>query len=350
MNFLPLNTLAAIEAMPQKRRINLSTRKTAHFSAATKAYRENCNQVSPDVSALEFYAANHYAAKLSNRFTLNEPLPDWAAKLADAYQAILEEQAERMMHYLVSIITREIRHLDSKKLTELKSGAIATGGDVMYKYVRTLLGKHESAAVGHYMTEPPECGIGPYVRTIEYLFDMGWPEKTAYGGKAWGAIARCLGDFVYGKISLEMMVDTAYTLAHNNGPIFNKGMMYQGYTSEFKKLLDVQRGGQIPELLKTREEYSWMKQFKTAELCKLNDLAYANMPEEFGEYVDWIKIKELGALSHLTVEIAEQNKKHPKPVPPKIDTFFGKKVKKLDEKKFAVTDDEYVTTFSREAA
>ena len=52
-----------------------------------------------------------------------------------------------------------------------------------------------------------------------------------------------------GTTSMEMLVDTGYTLAHNGGPIFNKGMMYTHYDSHFLTILDLQRAGQMLDLL-----------------------------------------------------------------------------------------------------
>ena len=56
----------------------------------------------------------------------------------------------------------------------------------------------------------------------------------------------CLVRFVSGEFSAEMMLDTVWTLAHNGGPIFNKGQFY-ACTANALRILDVQRSGQIPE-------------------------------------------------------------------------------------------------------
>jgi hypothetical protein len=135
--------------------------------------------------------------------------------------------------------------------------------------------------------------VGPYVRGLEWVFDHGqW--GGGYGGKPWGQIAKTLGDFLYGKTSLEMMCDTAYTLAHNNGPMFNKGMMYDMYSSKqgFLMILDVQASGQIPQLIVDRAKYHYIKSFDMPALVAFTELARKHMPDEFHIEVDWQKVED----------------------------------------------------------
>lgn len=359
MKFLPRSTLAYHESAPQKKLSNLSLRSLSLFSEATSKYRGGCSLVNPDIEALEFYALNHYYAVVSKKFTKNEPLPQWATGLCVAYSGCLTHQAERLMHYMFSIITREARHLRPMSATLVKKvGEIA--GKEMLDFVNEIRGVPESSAVDKYMKSPPKVKSGPYVRAIEYCFDHGnW--SSSFGGKPWGQIARTLGDFLYGKTSLEMMVDTAYTLAHNNGPMFNKGMMYSMYSGSFKNILDVQRGGMIPELIKNKSKYPYIKSLSIPALEQMNLIAYENMESEFKDDVDWQKVMDLGALgsyAHLIKKpespaeqfFSEAAKVQPKPAPSKVNVpqftlFNGKAAKHVGT--FQVTKDEKVEIMER---
>jgi hypothetical protein len=96
---------------------------------------------------------------------------------------------------------------------------------------------------------------------------------------------------VYGEFTPEMFGDTAFTLAHNNGPMFNKGMLYSNYSSEFKKILDVQRSGQIPQYLSEKVFIGDVVPTYMAE-------AVVVFPAELTGTVDWYKVEALGALGN----------------------------------------------------
>lgn len=346
MKYLPIDTLAQFDALAQRRHLDFSARPLRVLANATKEYKATADEVSPDIRALEFYACNHIFSKIAARFTKNERLPDWALELASAYRKVLVEQGTRLMHYIVCITTREARHLDSSELSKIGPALEAIGGPNGIEFVKTITaGMSEYGAIDQMLSDPPDMTCGAYFKMLEALFNKGWAGKTSYGGKNWGNITRPMVDFLHGKISLEMLTDTAYTLAHNNGPMFNKGMMYTMYTKPgFMTILDVQRSGQIIELVKTRQQYPFMG-FKLDPLAKVVDEAYSRLPGEFGAYVDWQKVEDLGSLSKYPQFKAKQPAK---PVEPVVEYYMGKKAEKIG--KFTVTDGEEVAVFSRSVA
>jgi hypothetical protein len=100
-----------------------------------------------------------------------------------------------------------------------------------------------------YNSLPASLPIGTYVDAISYTFHNG-SFSGGYGGKKWGIVTDCLANFVHGIYSAEMMLDVGFTLAHNGGPIFNKGMCYTMYDgSQLIKILDVQNVGMTPQLV-----------------------------------------------------------------------------------------------------
>jgi hypothetical protein len=338
MDLIPKDTLAYFEAAPQRVRLNTADRSLGRLCASTKLYKSTCSEVNPDVRAVEFYATNHYYSLLSSKFTKNEPLPAWAQTLASAYHQTLVEQTERMLHYLICITTREARHLKTYKDHQKKFGELY--GPEFEEFIKSILAVDEHSAITSLLTSPPTMTSGRYFRGIEYLFNVGWGTgKTSFGGPNWAAVTKPLAEFIEGKISLEMMVDVGYTLAHNNGPIFNKGMMYDSYTTYFKTLLDVQRAGMMPELIFSRQKYKDMLKLFSPGVCQMTALAYENMPEQFGQFVDWHKVEDLGALGKYKV----YKDLMPKPVAT-VD-FNGKKALAVGE--FQVSLNESVKIVER---
>jgi len=126
-------------------------------------------------------------------------------------------------------------------------------------------------------------------------------------------------------ITQEMMIDTAYTLAHNNGPMFNKGMLYDHYGNDFKKILDVQRSGQIPEFI-----LEGGAKFLTPLQSSVFNDALTALKGEFGNYVDWYQVEKLGSLIKYPVEKTVQDKKYGNPaISTKLDNFNGHDAKQI---------------------
>lgn len=310
MKYLPQNTLAYYNAAPQVHRHDLSEMPTSVFSSATKTYRKTCNQVSPDDEAFSFYAANHCASLVKKSFTPNEVLPAWAEKVMSSYTTLCMTQGTRMLHYILSICTREMRHLHYTMVGDaFWNKMVAQYGGESKSYITSLCSLNETAAVSRYMENPPSMSIGQYIGALSYAFHKGkW--SSGYGGKKWGIVADAAVAMLNGKTSMEMLVDTGYTLAHNGGPIFNKGMMYTSYSSLFVMLLDVQRSGQIPELLlDTSQSYAGLN--KPTEAKDIVKLVAGARPKEFRGWVDWYLVESLGAVGKYDAQKKKQMVLHP---------------------------------------
>lgn len=341
MKFLPKNTLAYFQAAPQFKPMNVGQTPIKTLAAATKQYRTHCGTVSPDDEAVEFYAINHCAAIVKKNFTLNEPLPGWAKTVMDEYLSMATEQGLRMLHYLYSITVRECRHIKIMDESFWTDTIAKKHGIAVAEFVKTQISpSNEDMAVKAYMDSK---SMEPAVKLAEAVRDCFYKGKwhSGYGGKAWGKVSDCLVAFLKGETSMEAMVDTAYTLAHNNGPIFNKGMMYSHYSGEFITILDVQRSGQIPEMLMDSVDYG----LKRPERAKIIVQATAkNCPEEFGPFLDWKKVKDLGAVHNHESKYQLQLKHHGEG-PGSMSVINGWKVKKLAP--WHVFPGETVATFER---
>ena len=319
MKYESQDTLSYFDSLPQTKAMDLSGRSIKLLAASTKAYRKNCGQVHPDTQAAAFYTLNHCASVVRSKFTKNEPLPSWALQVMQSYSKELMLQSERMTHYLVSIITREMRHIKSPDGAPVWS---QTNNKYpgMGSFCRALKSVNEDAAVTKYMTDAPDVPMSVYAAGMAYMFDNGsW--SGGFGGKAWGKVAAALQALLEGKISLEMMVDTAYTLAHNNGPIFNKGMMYDHYSGQFMMILDVQHSGQMPELM--LDPTIWANSYAyDPAVQSLVKLVKANVRSAFGDTVDWQKVVDMGdpkKVGNYSSQIAKQAKITPQ----KVVTMFS---------------------------
>lgn len=220
-----------------------------HCSKTVKEEKATLGTVNPDTEAVRFYYLNHLWAHVCQRFEEHEVLPQEYRVLVEKYLKEATEQSARMFSYTLLIITRESRHLHQHESVYKKIGE--QFGDVYLAYLKSIKGGGSATVATSIANTPPEMDLITYVSAVEYVFFKG-SFSGGYGGEPWGHIAANLGRLVRGETSYEMMVDTAYTLAHNNGPMFNKGMLYDNYSSEFYKILDVQRSGQMPQYVREK--------------------------------------------------------------------------------------------------
>ena len=352
MKYLLPNTLAHYNSAPQNHQHDLSSLPVSVFSASTKQYREHCGLSSPDADAVTFYTLNHAASIVRKSFTPNEPLPEWAQTIMQAYTDACMSQGERLLHYILSITTREMRHLSSYGKAANKWQKIeAAGGPVMREFIEKIVTMDESKAVTYYMNHPPQATVGQYIKAMQAGFHHGkWgtmvdgEEQCGYGGQKWGFVADAAAEMLHGATSMEMLVDTGYTLAHNGGPIFNKGMMYNHYNDQFMTVLDIQRSGQMLDMIADTTSYTH-NMTKTVVATQAVELIKLHTSQELKGYIDWKLVDEYRP--------AKDKAKHPnkyskqigvqtqpskpakvkakvakaKPAVPEFTTLLGKKVK-----------------------
>lgn len=288
MKFLPKNTLAYFNAAPQTHLHDLSKLPVSVLASSTSDYKAKCNQSSPTDDAVSFYTLNHAASIVRKSFTPNEPLPEWARTIMQTYTDVCMAQGERMLHYILCITTREMRHL--KSCTDPFWKKVESTFDAVSPAILKHISSNgdENTAMNKYMLTPPDMPIGQYVKTLSYAFHnaghAGW--AGSYGGHPWGLTTDAVVAMIHGETSLEMMVDTGYTLAHNGGPIFDKHIgIYQGQNAQLlMTILDVQRSGQTLDLMLASET---MGVHKTPEAEQAANLIKQHAPKEFKGYVDW---------------------------------------------------------------
>lgn len=261
----------------------------------------------PEHEALWFYLRNHGMAAIERAFDPAEPLGEWAEVVVD-YHKMLQASGLRMYYYLLQICTRESRHAKNSDVLWAKHPKLKA-------WYMTYRGTSSDGAVNALLTDTPDVTVG---ELTQFLVDSFYKcnYHGGYGGKKWGAIADVLDQFVHGRITGEMMLDTAWTLCHNNGPIFNKGMWYDHYSSYLQEILDVQRGGAIPQYIRdVTDGVPLSKQYNAGKFVKAEMRSFVDrlsaLSTDFLGGVDWLKVKKLGAIGSYQNLIDMQAKAKP---------------------------------------
>lgn len=247
-------TLDIVHQLPQRRLVNVGARPLKATHTQINSFLDHCGLSNPGTEAVEFYTLNHLVSLLSQRFSRYEALPDFGIDIVHKYADTVSNQVLRFAIYLMMICMRESRHdgshsqkhidalrdefgLDSFNFIHNKIGRIVTGGFSPTQAIQAFRGYHFKDAT-----------LGQFFGMVVRVFERG-DFSSSYGGYRWVTCAKPLLDWIEGRISGEALVDIGYTLAHNGGPIFNKGMTYSQTPGAFRSLLDIQRAGYLPEAI-----------------------------------------------------------------------------------------------------
>ena len=238
----------------------------------------------PEDLALRFYCMNAASALVASKVELNQPLSEAADQILVKYYDDMEDIGLRAFFYTFLICTREARHGNYGSWTK---SMIEEWGNPSFL---SKIPDSADSIFDHLKKHPPMYTVKKFTELLVKAFEPPSHYGSGYGGKAWAAVARPLRDFCNGQITMEMFLDTVWTLAHNNGPIFNKGMLFGTYGSDLVKILDVQRAGMVPNMIQHGETHHVGIHHK-----KLLELARKLDPEFGMSPVDWAKVQELGA-------------------------------------------------------
>jgi hypothetical protein len=313
-------SLNEILSMPQMVARDVSALPLPVVTAQVKEYRKATpNEVRPETEAISFYCLEDMVATLRQKFHPDEPLPEWAKVIATKYAEALTKQGQRMFCYLLLIIAREARHVSSSSLT---APWCKKYGPEFLKYLKAVQDSAAMSATEYICNHAVDMTVGAYTEALATIFNKGqWPH--GFGGGPWGKIAECISRMVHGQTSMALMIDSAYSLAHNGGPIFNKSMLYEYEYScnpRFYKILDVQRSGQIPALVLEGELK--LKPYITAELVEMVTEMNSHYPGTYKATVDYLKVEKSGSVQHYAAEKAKVKAGPPAPI-----FISGKKAK-----------------------
>jgi hypothetical protein len=332
------DTLAGIKQSALFLKKNMAVQPVTLAAAQLVAYETaGAGLVHPEQEAFKFYYANHVFSMITSKYGPHEPLPLEVAELARAYVKLSSDLAVRLAYYCLLIIVREARHMHSNP-TAIAIIKDKWGASVA-NFLKSIRNSSEDAAVNKLRNSPPNTTLGQLVSGITDAFNYPGIWTGGYGGKAWGKVSETLRSMIYGETTPEMFADTAYTLAHNGGPIFNKGMLYNHQDNgKLFKTLDVQRAGMVPQLW---NDVPTMRP-SGPQFTEFVTRSKALFSEATSGYVDWFKVMALGALhGPYSKEKAEQIAKHgASPLATALD--------KAEAVKFYITNTEFVTIYQRE--
>lgn len=246
----------------------------------------------PEDLAIQFYLTNSGSAALEQLVDKQQPLTLVQQLALDLYYKSMDEIGLRCFFYCLLICTRETRHVSENSAMLEKTESLGA-----MKFWKSIKGTGSSGAVEKLLNNPPDCSLINYTEHMVHTFQLGG-HSGGYAGPKWAAVARPLRDFVHGTTTMEMFCDTVWTLAHNNGPIFNKGMLFKHYDgSQLIKILDVQRAGMIPNMVEHNESSFVGKQHKS-----LLAVMRKAIPDIGVEAINWQKVVDLGAVGHYGVK------------------------------------------------
>lgn len=200
--------------------------------------------VHPEGDALDFYLSNHVVGLILAKNNVSTTLGRTEQHLLERYVERQSRSTLRAFAYLLLICSREMRHCHNSSATKCK---ITKDEKKVYDYMTETLMHHHGTAIAQTIWSG-EVGfdLGVWSSVLEKVFRFGgFP--GGYGGPNWADVALPLREYVHGVYTAEMMIDVVWTLCHNHGPIFNKGMFYHCHTHELLRILDVQRAGQVPQ-------------------------------------------------------------------------------------------------------
>lgn len=298
MLYAPTDCLAYHNARVIGQHRDMSEIPIKDVCVKAKAFYDSQQTANSTQEAIRFYALNHGMALLSAEVDPFEPLAEKDLEFVRAYHKACVDMARRCFYYLLLITTRESRHHHGINADFQK----AHPG---YKWLTDDVKKYPDGPqlAKHLLNNPPPGTVGDYVRMTRDVFRKS-KFSGGYGGEKWAKIGDCLVNFVDGTYSATQMLDTAWTLAHNGGPCFDKGMLYCAQNAGMLlRILDVQRGGMIPEAVRADHL------IKTSASQEIKDWVHwlANrFPSKIGSYVDWLKVVQLGAVGSYPNEIEQQ--------------------------------------------
>lgn len=252
--------------------------------------------VKPEREAISFYLLNHAMHEIGLRCEPDEPLGDMLP-VVEQYHHALNNLGYRLFNYLMVITTREMRHVTGDQENKLKS----KHGNPLVQFTKAVKGQSQDALFN--CTQ--QFNVGDY---LDYLVDiyneLSW--NGSFGGPAWGEVTRCLRDCVHGETTIEMMIDVGYTLEHNGGSIFNKAFHYKHKGANLVKILDVQRGGQIPNLVKSGAVPEVQQGHRDLlAMCEKAIPGFTVSP-----WVNWALVEKLGAKHSYGAEKAQVEAAH----------------------------------------
>lgn len=267
--------------------------------------------IQPEEDIIRFYLGAHVLGVVESKFGIDTELPADVAELVKTHHSNMEEVFFRIFTYILLISVGESRHgkIHSKSTTITKQ----YGADVK-NFGSLTNGKHNRSGARHEFLNS-DRDLLDFSRYCDWMFVNCFAGMGSYGGQKWKNISQKITQVLEGEISPFTMVDVAWALVHNTGSIFNKNTIYRHEVngSGLTQLLDMQRGGAIPAMIKHHDKYkSECPSFHVVACAdffvgEVNAAAVV-LGAGFSDYVSPAVIHEAGALCKHVFKKDEETK------------------------------------------
>lgn len=284
-------------------------------------------------TAVQFYMLNHGVALLDGAVGPDTPLTPQQAKLYQLYHQHVGSVGVRMVYDVVFMLTAmaSTTHPDGFHLDAVESSY----GLKTREFIEDLTGKSSNftfwtpdfktlkGVMNKAQTSARGVNITNAVRSLGYILDV-CQRELAYG-PLWRDVARMASSFFEGNKSLETTIDTAFTFCHCNGSFFEKGKLFTPVGNDLFNALDVQRSGQIPQMVHEAKDALTRHPLTRS----LYDEFAPHFPDVFKAKVKWSDVKKVTRdqlvftskyKQHWNAGFAGGAAAHNHPPPPKIFT------------------------------
>jgi hypothetical protein len=213
-----------LQARPLTSRIPFKGMPCSALGNKAKEFLSSDHKALPETEAIWFYLGNHALAALRRKKALNAPLTELELEMVEEVFKRSNRIFLRMLYYVTVICVREARHAHDQVDGLAKKGKAEGLPAAAFTFAKSI---HDDSSVAMQQFidhAPADLTMGDLSRTLCLIFYKGkW--GGGYGGPKWGNVSDTLKHLVHGEFTPEMFCDVGFALAHNGGPIYNKGII-----------------------------------------------------------------------------------------------------------------------------
>ncbi len=256
--------------------------------------------VSPESDIITFYLGVHILGVVETQYGIERELPVDIAELVVEWHSRMESVFFRVFTYLIMISIGESRHGQYHNYEKTITNNFGTDVWDMVKNLTKGVSRNDVRTL--FLSESRD--LHKFMTYLEWVFIDCFQGKS-FGGKPWANISNKVTQVITGEISPFTMVDVAWALVHNGGPIFNKNTIYTKEADSYglTQLLDMQRGGAIPSLIANYKKYQTqvhtfcIYQAHTTDFVQVVERVSEVLGVDIGEFVEPKVIHDAGALT-----------------------------------------------------
>ena len=282
------NSIEWAKNRPVFARRNFSDRKMKEISKLFDPLLKESNNI--DEHAALYYLSSHTFHLIESQAqSPASPLGLEQSKFTEEHISRLNKLSLRMFAYLCIISAEEACFGEARNDSLWDFIETSTSPDAG-KWVKNLVDRSGGySSRGNYFSGCGEATVGECLKAVEMVFRFArW--SPGFGGLPWAQITQTAIEICSGINSLELGVDKAFTLCHNNGAIFNKGHIFSHYSGGFYRLLDIQASGQIPAAIHSKVSVEGLKH---ASVRALFEEGKKMFPAEFSAGYDESRVKNM---------------------------------------------------------